>query len=273
MSDDRAGRAPPAPRTHGTARLSVKRRDGRSVVAGLETSGASRILFPVSSGRLDATVINTAGGLTGGDRMALEADVAAGATLAVTTQAAERAYRAAGGTARVASRLHVGADGTLLWLPQELILFEGAAMQRRLAVDLAPGARLLAVEAVIFGRAAMGEVLRDAAFADRVEITREGHPIYRDAIRFSGDVRARMERAATGRGAGAMASVVHVGPDAEALLAPIRAMLPASAGTTLLRSGLLALRMLAQDGFELRRHLIPVLDLLSRDTLPASWRL
>jgi len=103
-------------------------------------------------------LVNTAGGITGGDTFDLEIDVRDGAKLTLTTQAAERAYRAQNGEiGRVTTRLSVQNDSSMHWLPQELILFDRCALQRRLEVALAPKARLLMVEPVVFGRAAMPE--------------------------------------------------------------------------------------------------------------------
>jgi len=64
-----------------------------------------------------------------------------------------------------------------------------------------------------------------------------------------------------------------VAPEAEVLLPALRALLPASAGASMLAAGVLVLRLLAPDSFALRRTLIPALELLSYSTLPTSWRL
>lgn len=264
---------PAVPRAIGTAQIAVKARGGRSVIDTFRTSGSMKVLWPRSATRLDGIVINTAGGVTGGDRMDLRASVGAGAHLGLTTQAAERAYRADSGTARVTTEVTVGEGGALSWLPQELILFDGSALDRRLRVDLAADARMLLVEPVVLGRVAMREQLGAVTFQDRIAVNRGRAPLYRDAIRLAGDVQAQMARRALGRGAGAMALVLYVAPDAEAHLAPVRGLLPATGGATLLQPDVLALRLLAADSFELRRSLLPVLDRLSGDTLPASWRL
>jgi len=272
IDDTRDGQAV-VPRAIGRGTLSAKRRGDASVIDGLRTSGCLKLLFPPKPDRCESILINTAGGLTGGDRLDLSVTAGPGAHLAITTQAAERAYRAQSGRARVSSDLAVGAGGTMFWLPQELILFEGAALERRLTCDLAPDARLLLVEPVVFGRALMGETLRDVAFRDRIEIRRGGRPLYRDQIRFDGDVARHLARPAIADGAGAIASLIFVAPDAEALLPAVRALLPATGGASLLHPDVLVLRLLAEDSFALRQSLLPVLDLISQDRLPASWRL
>ncbi len=230
-----------------------------------------KALFPRSQHALEAIVINTAGGLTGGDRVSLNAVAETGAHVSLTTQAAERAYRSAEGYAVANSHLTVEAGAQLSWLPQELILFEGAALRRNLRIELASDTQLLMVEPVVFGRAAMGERLHHVSFHDRIEISRNGAPLYRDAVQLDGDLVAQMARLA--RGAGAMASLVFVAPDAERHLNAVRAMLPETGGASLLQPDLLAIRLVADDSFELRCALLPILDRLSGDTLPTSWRL
>lgn len=262
------------PRTRGALHLSAKRRGADSVIDGLRQSGSCKALFPRGRGMLQAIAINTAGGVTGGDRLMLEAEVGAGAALGLTTQAAERAYRSRDGAfGRVTNKVGVAAGGCLHWLPQELILYDGCALDRRLTVDLAPDARLLMVEPVIFGRVAMGERLSQGAFRDRIVVRRAGRPLYCDAMHLSGDIGAHLALSPIGNGAGAMASLLLVAPEAEARLAAVRSYLPESGGASLLAPDVLALRLLCPDSHLLRRHLLPILDLLSNDTLPVSWRL
>jgi urease accessory protein len=238
-------------------------------------SGSLKLMFPRPTGAaFDAVLVNTAGGVTGGDRFATETMAQAGTRLALTTQAAERAYRANGSEpGRITSRHHVAAGARLAWLPQETILYDGAHLARLLQVDMAGDARFLMVEPVVFGRTAMGEELRDARFYDRVEIRRDGALIWLDAVALEGDIAAQMDRPALGRGARAMASLVCAGPDAATRLAPLRALLPETAGASLVREGLLAARILAPDSYTLRQSLVPALRLLNDTEIPRPWML
>lgn len=262
------------PRAIGSAMVSSKLRDGRSCIDGLRQAGALKLLFPRNLDLLEATVINTAGGITGGDRFEITATANAGSNLTLTTQAAERAYRAQPGQiGRIKTRLAVE-DGALInWLPQETILYEACALSRRLDVTLTEQGRFLMVEPVLFGRQAMGEEPRSILFRDRVTIRRAGTLIYRDGVTFDGDAAAALDRPAVGSGARAMANLLLVAPEAEGLLPMIRETFGATGGASLLANGLLVARLLARDGFELRQRLIPVLDQLTHHKLPANWRL
>lgn len=217
-------------------------------------------------------LINTAGGITGGDRFSVSATAGPDTRLTLTTQTAERAYRAQPGeTGRLATRLKAAAGARLNWLPQETILYDRCALERSLAIELEDGASLLLAEPLVFGRAAMGEVLNDAMFRDRIDIRRGGRPLFLDSMRLAGDVRALLARRHVANNAGAMANLVYVAPDAAAHLTPVRDTLPGTAGASLIGDDVLALRILAPDSFALRAHLIPVLNRLNRGPLPRCW--
>lgn len=219
-------------------------------------------------------MVNTAGGVTGGDRYDLDISVTENASLTLSTQAAERAYRAQPGeVGRIRTNLKVRNGARLDWLPQELILFDHCNLARHLNVELEPNARFLMVEPVAFGRIAMQEKLHNASFRDRINIRRGGRPLYVDGMDLSGNVDAQLTLPAIADGAGAMASVVLVDPRAAGLLNAVRTLLPHSAGASLLDEDLLVIRQLAPDSFELRRTLVPLLELLTQNNLPKSWRL
>src|SRR6266851_5003916 len=106
--------------------------------------GSLRVRFPnACAGAPEAVLVNTAGGLTGGDRFAIDLALDAGAQLTVTTAAAEKIYRSLGPDAcvDVSATLKDGAE--LTWLPQETILFDRARLARTITIALAPSAKLL----------------------------------------------------------------------------------------------------------------------------------
>ena len=265
----------PPPRAIGALRLLVSYQRASSQIRTLRQSGSLKALFPRPSGpALDVVLLNTAGGLTGGDRMDIDIATEAGAQVILSSQAAERAYRALGQSrAEVTLRLQAGAGARIDWLPQETILYDGSALVRTLQADLAPTARMLLVEPVIFGRTAMGEVVETGLLRDRWLVRRAGELIFADALLLDGKIAAHLAASGVAGGAGAMASVLYAGPDAAAFLTGLRRLLPPTAGCSLIRNGVLFARLLAMDGFDLRRVLIPVIEYLSAASLPKVWRL
>lgn len=268
-------------RVQAVGRLAVVSRDGRTRVQRLFQQGAAKIRMPVTSGDpLEAILINTAGGMTGGDRLDWEFEVGPGAAAALTTQACEKAYRADSGVARIRTVARVAEGGHLAWLPQETILYDRSALERRLDVDLAPGATALIVESVIVGRRAMGETVASARFRDVWRIRAGGRLVHADTVAFEGDVAAQLSRAAVMEGATAIASVLLIAPDAEQRLEAVRAIVGPRGGASFwtLRGdrgetgGKLLARLVANDGYDLRQRLVPLLGLLNGQAgLPKVW--
>ncbi|MEM9966743.1 MAG: urease accessory protein UreD [Pseudomonadota bacterium] len=222
---------------------------------------------------MNATLINTSGGLTSGDQFEFSAIAGTASCLTLSTQAAERAYRATDGPAKVTNKLSVAAGATLNWLPQELIVFDGCNIERSLEIDLSEDARLLLVEPVIFGRTAMGESVHEGRFQDRIAIHLNNQLIFIDAVKLIGPIAKMLRRRALAGSGLAMAGLVYVGADAEAHLHMVRNWLPQTAGATLIRQNMMVCRLLASDGYELRRVLIPLLNWLSGNRVPRTWRL
>ena len=269
-------------RAEGVARVAFAlRRIGEreeTRLADLFQDGSAKVRLPkVHDGSGPAAVfLNSAGGVTGGDRLSFEARFGAGTTATVTTQAAERIYRRSDGVGRIDNRLVVEAGATAHWLPQETIVFDGAGLRRRLDVDLAGDARLVAVESVVLGRTAMGEEVTAVDLADHWRVRRDGRLIYADALRLSGDSRAILSGGATGRGARAFASILVAASDAASRLDGSRELIETlavdgiEAGASAF-DGLLSIRCLALDGRRLRTIVEPLIETLTGRPLPRAW--
>ena len=209
------------------ARFAIGHRGTR--IADLSETGGFRLKFPEQErDECEAVLVNTGGGLTGGDRFQLDVTAKKAATLLITTQSAEKIYRSSGPETTLDTRLTLAEGASLAFLPQETILFSGARLRRVLAVDMAEDARLLAAESVIFGRSAMGEVLASGSFRDRWRIRRDGKLIFAEDVRLDGSMHETLKRKAIGDGARAIATILYAAPEAEARLDAIRDHLSAA---------------------------------------------
>ncbi len=267
--------SPAMQRAEGLARVVLKA-GGR--LSGLRQQGSAKAITH-HTGTPEVVFLNTAGGLTGGDRLSYELTLQDGVAATATTQMAERAYRAGAGVARMDVRLTVGHGGFLYWLPQETILFDGAALDRRTRIDLGPGAGCLMLESVVLGRAAMGETVRRLHLTDRREVWREGRPVLVDPVRLTD---AALASGPAGLdGARAFASLALIAAGAGDLLAPLRRVLDepgcraaASAPGASAFDERLQIRILAGDGWPLRRQVLRILGVLRREAgLPRVWQM
>jgi urease accessory protein len=235
--------------------------------------GSLRVRFPgPASAELEAVIVNTAGGVAGGDRFALDVTVEPGARLVVTTAAAEKVYRTLEPDATIDVRLAVGATSSLAWLPQETILFNRARLRRTINIDLAEDARLLLAEAIVFGRSGMGEAVHDAGVFDRWHIRRGGRLIHAEAMRLDGAVAAKLAQPAVANGGVAVATVLIVPAD-EAVAAGIRALDDHFLGEVGVSAwnGFAVVRLCAADGAALRHDLVAVLTTVHNGSLPRLW--
>src|SRR5262245_18842781 len=171
-------------RARGRIGLGVESTAGITRRRQVHESGSLRVRFPSSpSGELEAVLVNTGGGMTGGDAFDIDVSVGENARLVVTSTAAEKIYRSLGPPVTVNVRLQVESGATLTWLPQETILFDRAALHRQIDVELADEARLVLVEPIVFGRTGMGEAVRNGELCDRWRVRRNGKLIYAEGTR------------------------------------------------------------------------------------------
>ncbi len=274
-SNDRA-RVFAANRARGRIDVSVTRSVGRTRRRRVVEEGSYRIRFPnVSGAEAEAVIVNSAGGVAGGDHFEVAVEVGEGASLAVLTAAAEKVYRAIGKTPQAASRmdvrLRVEAGGSLRWLPQETILFDQARLHRSIHVDLDDAATLMMAEAVVFGRTAMEEAMTQGELIDRWRIRRGGRLVLAETLRLRDAVEKLLARPASGSGAVAIATAIFA-PGDDALCARVREALAGCSAEAAISAwnGIAVARLCAGDAALLRRDLISVLN-AAGGALPRLW--
>ena len=263
-------------RSRGEIRLGFRLQDGHSRIGAGYQGGCLKFRLPRAAPRETpcAVLLNTSGGLAGGDRLTQRVDWGAGSAAVVTTQAAEKIYRAVDEPAVIETRLHVGQGAQAEWLPQESIIFDRARLTRDTQVRLAADADFLGIEAVVLGRTAMDEVVESGLLSDGWRIWRDGRLIYADALRLDGRIDDLMRQPPIGAGARAMAVLLHVSSRAASLLADVRQALAGGIGIGAASSwnGILAVRLLAADGAVLRHDLLLALASLREGRpMPRVW--
>jgi urease accessory protein len=260
MMSDRFAADPRArQRADAEARASFMRVGERTEPDRLFETGGLRWRFPRSSSPCEVAIVNTGGGVAGGDSYRLGLTLSEHAEVEATTPSAERIYRTDGAPARIAMRLVLAPRARLFWLPQETLMFEGARLERKLEADMAAGAALVIAESLVFGRLAMGESRIDASLRDSWRVRRDGELVFADETRLE-HAGAALDRRGVGAGARALATLVAAAPNIEARLPDLRAALDATsdgveAGASAF-DGLIVARLLSASPSRLRAALI-----------------
>jgi urease accessory protein len=282
---DRTGEVFAANRAEGHVRLTMAARRGGTRRSRVAEEGSLRVRFPgACAGAQEAVLVNTAGGIAGGDRFSVAVTLEESARLVVTTAAAEKIYRTDGPHAAFAVTATLAADAELTWLPQETILFDRARLARTIDIAMAPTARLVLAETVLFGRSAMGETVRAGHFSDRWRVRRDGKLVFAENFRLDGAIADRLGEAAVAAGHSALGTVLMV-PGDDAAVDAVRAIAGqfrgeagisawggSSAGSPAgSRGGIALARLAAPDGAALRHDLVMLLSAIGRGPLPRLW--
>jgi urease accessory protein len=265
---------PASVRAKGEIRASFALTGPRTGLAGLYESGGLRLLCPKVQSGCEAVLINTGGGIAGGDTVRLDVAATAGATVTLTTQAAELIYRAQDHAAEIDVALSLASGCSLAWLPQETILFDGAHLRRRFSVDMTGDARLIALETYVFGRLAMGETCLTGRLHDRWRVHRDGKLIFAEDLQLRGSLTDMLDQPACGNGARAVAILLYVASDAETKLAQLRERFEAKdceCGVSAWNSMLVA-RLLSPSPELLRSSIIVLLGVLRDAPAPLVWQ-
>jgi urease accessory protein len=261
-----------ANRARGAVTFDVHLVEGRTRRRQLHESGSLRVRFPSpEDDGLTAMFVNTAGGAAGGDRFDIDITAGEGTRLTMSTAAAEKVYRSHGPAAEINISLRAEAGAHLSWLPQETILFDQARTTRSIDIDLAETASLVLCEIVVFGRTAMGEVMRSGSFIDRWRLRRGDRLVFAENVRLDGDIGAKLATPAIANGGLAIATALIV-PGEEALLERLRAAAE-QAGCEVgvsLWNGFAMARICAQDAAKLRADMMALLS-QSGAMLPRMW--
>jgi urease accessory protein len=263
-------------RAEGSGRIELSGSEKGTRIVDVFQASPIRIMFPkVGSGAVEeAVLINTAGGIAGGDRLEFEVTALAGASIAVTSQAAEKVYRALNEPARIVTKLKVHKAAKLAWLPQETIVFNWGRFNRETEIDLSSGAELLALEWLVFGRAAHGEEMVGGHITDSWRVKKDGRLIWADCFRATNEMFSHFHRKALLSNCKAVATLIYFGPCLNTRLEffrDIAASLECHCAATSV-GGLIVVRFAAKLSSDLRLALRSFLQQLSREFGPGPFR-
>ena len=131
-------------------------------------------------------LLHPPGGVVGGDELAIDIHVADQAHALVTTPAAGKFYRSNGRLAKLEQKLSVADDALLEWLPQETIFFDGCHVHASTRIELDSAAKLVAGEIACLGRPASKERFTNGACTQRVQVWRDGKPVFLERAHYGG---------------------------------------------------------------------------------------
>ena len=275
LSDERRARLDKL-RAEGRIALKCRRVGGATRIVDLTEGGGYRLKFPEIENKcaLHAVIINTGGGVAGGDRVETAVEAEENAEVTVTSATAERVYRSIGPATEIGIKFSAAPGASLNWLPQPTILFSGARVNREIEADVTGNASLLIAESTVFGRAASGEKMGVGLFRDSWRIRRDGQLIFAEEMRLEGHLAEIMQRPAVAQNVNATALLIHIGPAAEDMCEPLRGALFGCSGVHGVSAwrGMLVMRALASGLSDVQCTLQRAVEVLTRGAVPRAWQ-
>jgi len=245
-----------------------------SKIERLYQSGSAKLMLPKTYGEMtEAVILNTAGGITGGDILDIGVHAQACALVA-TTQTAERLYRSSTAPAQISIDLIANSSAVLHWLPQETIIFDGAEAARTIRLEMTADSRCLLAETVVLGRQAMGEQVKDCHFTDNWRLYRDGVLFHAEALRLTGRADEIMTAPAGGNGARLLSTILYAGRDAQQMadtLAPVIEACVSSCAASYWEDRLV-IRLVSPHAPSARTDINNVLCALRRQPMPRVWQ-
>ena len=268
-------------RAKGVCRIAVSGSEEGNKIVDVFQQSPLRVIFPRIDGvtAKEAVLVNTGGGIAGGDRLECGVTAVAGASIAVTSQTAEKVYRALDQPARILTKLKVGGGAKLAWFPHETIVFNWARFHRQTEVEILPGSELLALEWLVFGRAAHGEQMVGGEIRESWRVKKEGRLIWADTFCVTEEVFPHLNRKALLSNCKAIATLIYFGTRLDerlVLMREISRSFDCRCGVTLV-AGLIIVRLAAEEAWTLKLALRALLQQLSPEfgdgpfRVPRMW--
>lgn len=209
---------------HGQLSLRAERRDDGLTAIGAQSFRApfhiSKPYWDADTGTLLVQVVNPTAGILSGDRLESSVEVAAGATLLLTTPSASRVFKMRDGSASGSQRFVVGAGGWLEVLPEPLVPHRGSVFRQTTSLEVAAGGAAFYADLLLPGRVAHGEAWEWKKLVLELDVRAAGARLLHE--RFDQDgagLRALAALAGAGEGA-CFGNAVLVAPDLSGDAAP-----------------------------------------------------
>ena len=249
-------------RANGKLKISFMNSNDETSIHDLYQSGALKVLIPKSKSKYaEAVLINTGGGIVGGDNLSIEVEAAKKTNTWITTQASEKVYKSSSEQSILNTKVTLEDNSTLFWCPKETILFHNSKLIRNLDFDIKSSSKLLIIENIVFGRLASGELNADCFFSDHWRIKRDEKLIFAENFLF--EDKKTMYRKTNLGNYRSLLNVMYLSKDSKNFLNKMRNIISSESifGEASYWNDFISLRALAKNPIEFKKTIEEILIL------------
>ena len=195
-------------------------------------------------------------------------------SLNITTQSMEKVYNCKNLLANAYTNIIVGNNSYVSWMPLETIFFNGGKLRRRLNIDLKPSSNFFGVETLIFGRKAMGEIVKTGELDDALQIYKNNKLLYSDFNKIKGNIDKKIFKSLVLKGNNIFCNVVYTGKKIrmyEKLISRYENKSKYFFGVSVV-NGVLLIKILAKNILDIRDFLSDLVKIFGKNfNLPKIW--
>ncbi|MFT4020351.1 MAG: urease accessory protein UreD [Acinetobacter sp.] len=172
--------------------LGFEKQDIRTIMTHRKHFGPLRVqkmLWPEKTGVCHAIIVHPPAGIAGGDYLSIEIQLHDGAHAVVTTPGAGKWYKTNGRQAHQIININVAENAIFEWLPQEVMLFDGAQAHAETTICLHEHASFIGWDMLVIGRQASAESFQQGAYYSQLNIVQNDRLILTDRLSFLGNDR------------------------------------------------------------------------------------
>ncbi len=236
--------------------------------------GSSKAIIPNVDEDLNQMIlINTAGGITSGDKFStcIELD---NSFLCTSSQAAEKIYKGLNNPGNINVEINVKNNSCIYWLPQEMILFNNCNIKRNINVNISKCSNLLMCESIIFGRTSMKEKFTKGLYLDFWQISQNEKLVHTEALNTDGYDASVFSKVATFNSNCALNTIIGVGKEILNKAEIIKKNLKENSMSTSeisIWDEKLIIRTMSIDNYHLRFAVKNILSYFFKKNIPKIW--
>ena len=186
----------------------------------------------------------------------------------------EKVYNCKNLLANAYTNIIVGNNSYVSWMPLETIFFNGGKLRRRLNIDLKPSSNFFGVETLIFGRKAMGEIVKTGELDDALQIYKNNKLLYSDFNKIKGNIDKKIFKSLVLKGNNIFCNVVYTGKKIrmyEKLISSYANKSKYFFGVSVV-NGVLLIKILAKNILDIRGFLSDLVKIFGKNfNLPKIW--
>ena len=169
--------------------ISTAYKNGKTVMSDCFFTSPFKVAKPFyrDNGSTEIMVMCASPGVLAGDKYDMRFDLSDNTRTTISEQSYRKLYNTGADFSRQDTRIQVGENASLYYVPYPVIPFAGSRFRSRADISLRSSSKLIFGEILTCGREGMGERFAFSEFSSRTTVSIDGKPVFLDNSRLFGN--------------------------------------------------------------------------------------